>query len=623
MPNGDKDKKVEVSTLDIPEYNPTQDVSLGGITIPDYNPDQDVETQDAPPSEGEVNEYDALLNQQLLDINSSFAAPETSVPQIEQFTSDQLDQREDAFKQKNQDDIAFFNDFNAEKADRDKLDQPIPSLIPIDRTLTEAEEVPRRGLEAKLFTQDVQDHRTYALEHIKKFDPERFEALVEESDEGKFTEEDEIELVNEGIKLKAEAIRLQFDDVERRTRAEADEVVASDEFQEIIKQAGLEAKTIEEQVNQLGEVTELGLSLSDEAQAISKALNTLEEQSDTFVQKEYPKIAAKILDDQVRQDVVDALYVIDPNFREQANTSNLIIRSITDVLNGLANVPGVDALLTPVVDKFSDDNKQEFSELVSDWVDGFNDLVAPIPTRLKEGRALFEDQAEVDVDGEKLDVIFEQDRIVDVRFKDGRSISGELAQKAVDEYDANPTEITSPVDEGLIIPRMTTSLTEIALLINGSRAVTKGLGLIGAGEKTAKVGGLFTTNFVMMNDGFYREAREQGLSDTESAIFSTASAATATAVMLLNPGKFIFGRDFVPKFTRQYANTLLKGVSTRQALAQTFKSGSKEALNFNLFVGSLAAAENTTKYITNKLTGKDAFDFEISANQVKEDLIII
>ena len=623
MPNGEEEKeKVAAPVLDIPEYDPTKDVDLGGITIPDYNPAQDVQLGDLPPTQEESQEYGNLLSQQLLEANNAFAAPETSIPQINQLTIDQLDQREEAFRQKNQQDISFFDEFSAEKDDRDKFNQPIPSLIPIDKSLQEDKEIPRRVIEQRLFTQDVENHRTYALEHIKRFDPERFKALQKESDEGKLTEEDEISLVNEGIRLKAEALRLKFDEVERRTRSEAEELVSSDEFEQLTKQAGIEAETIEDQVNQVGEVTDLGLSLSDEAQVIAEELNTLEEQSDTFVQKEYPKTAAKILDNQIKQDVVDALYVIDPEFRQRANTSNLIIRSISDILKDLANVPGVDAVLTPVVDKFSDDNKEEFSEIVAGWVDSFNDLVAPIPTRLKEGRALFEEQAEVTVDGEKLDVIFEQDKVVDVRFKDGRSISGELAQKAVDEYDANPTEITSPIDEGLIIPRMTTSLTEISLLIGGARAVTRGLSALGAAEATAKVGGLFTTNFVLMNDGFYREARGQGLSDTESAIFSAASAVTATAVMLLNPGKFIFGREFVTKFTKQYADILTKGVSTRQALQETFKSGTKEALNFNLFVGSLALADNTTKYITNKLTGQEAFDFEITSNQIKEDLII-
>ena len=617
MPNGEEEV-LEVDASGIPALDinePDANVDFPGIPEFDINQPDATGEVDALPSQRETDQFNSLLSTQLLDINESFAAPETTIPRIDKITPESIQQSEEAFRQINQQNVTFFNDFNAEKVDRVEVNQPIPDLIPVDEAL-------QTSVGDLLFSEDIKDSRTYAVEHIKKFDPERFEAIKKRSDDGKFREEDEINLVNEGIKLKAEALRLMFDEKERQIQGEADELVGSEEFQQISELAGEQAETLEEQTAQREEVKDLGLSLSDETQAIANELSELEEQSDTFVQKEYPKTAAKILDSQIKQSVTDARYVIDPEFRVQANTVNLVIRSITDIFRGLANIPGVDAVLTNVVDKFSEDNKEEFSEMISNWVQTFDDLVAPIPTRLKEGRGLFEDQAEVTVGDQKLDVIFEQDRVIDVRLKEGISVSEELAQKAVNEFDTNPTEIKSTVDEGLLLPKMVSSISEIALLIGGTRAVTRGLSALGASQRTSKVAGLFTTNFVMMNDGFYREARSQGLNDVQSAIFSTASAVTATAVMLLNPGKFIFGREAVTKFTKQYADILAKGVSTRQALKETFKAGTKEALNFNLFVGSLAAADNITKYVTNKMTGKDAFDFNITANQVKEDLII-
>lgn len=619
MPNGEEEEKVVALTIDIPDYDATKDVDLGVTGIPEYNPEQDVQLQDFPPSQAETQEFNNLLSQQLLDINGAFAAPETTVPRIDVLIPEKIEQREEALgaqiQEENKKQVDFFTEFNAEKIDRVEVNQPIPDLIPVNEEL-------QKSVDDLLFSADVKDSRTYAIEHIKRFDPERFEALKARSDDGKFREEDEIALVNEGIRLKSEALNLMFDEKEAQVREEADQLVRSNEFQQISEAVGEKAETLDEQITQREEVKNLGLSLSDEVQAITAELNELEEQSDTFVQKEYPKTATKILESEMQQLITDVRYVADPEFRLQANTTNLMIRSVTDIFRGLANIPGVDAVLTPVVDKFTEDNKEEFSEIVSNWVQTFDDLIAPIPTRLKEGRGLFEDQAEVTIDGQKLDVIFEQDHVVDVRTKEGASVSEDLAKKAVNEFDANPVEIKSIIDEDLLLPKMTSSLSEIALLIGGARAVTRGLSALGASEKTSKVAGLFTANFVMMNDGFYREARNQGLDDVESAIFSTASAATATAVMLLNPGKFIFGRESVAKFTKQYADILGKGVSTRQALKETFKAGTKEALNFNLFVGSLAAADNVTKYVTNKMTGKDAFDFEITTNQIKEDLII-
>jgi len=617
MPNGEEEV-VEVDVSGIPPLDvdqPDANVDFPGIPQFDVNQPDATDEVDTPPSQIEVDQFNSILSEQLLDINESFAAPETTLPRIDKITPETIEQREEAFRQINQEQVNFFTEFNSEKQDRIEVNQPIPDLIPVDKALTES-------VDALLFSEDVKDSRTYAIEHIKRFDPERFEALKARSDDGKFREEDEIALVNEGIRLKSEALNLMFDEKETQVREEADQLVGSEEFQQISKAVGEGAETLDEQITQREEVKSLGLSLSDEVRAIAAELNELEEQTDTFVQKEYPKTATKILESEMQQFITDVRYVADPEFRLQANTINLMIRSVTDIFRGLANIPGVDAVLTNVVDKFSEDNKEEFSEMISNWVQTFDDLVAPIPTRLKEGRGLFEDQAEVTVDGQKLDVIFEQDRVVDIRTKEGVSVSEEIGQKAVNEFDANPVEIKSLIDEDLLLPKMTSSLSEIALLIGGARTVTRGLSALGASEKTSKVGGLFTANFVMMNDGFYREARSQGLNDVESAIFSTASAATATAVMMLNPGKFIFGRESVTKFTKQYSDILAKGVSTRQALKETFKSGTKEALNFNLFVGSLAAADNVTKYVTNKMTGKDAFDFEITTNQVKEDLII-
>lgn len=617
MPNGEEEKvKVDISGIPPLDVNqPDANIDIPGI--PAFDPDQpDVPGEpDTPPSQEETDQFNSLLNQQLLESNEAFAAPETTIPRIDKITPESIQQKEEAFRQVNQDNIDFFTAFNAEKQERIAVDQPIPNIIPINKELTES-------VDALLFSEDVKDSRTYAIEHIKIFDPERFEVLEERIKDGKFREEDEINLINEGIGLKAEALRLMFDQKEQEISEQADELVSSEEFEQISELLGGEPETLEGKIAQGDEVKNLGLSLSDDVQAIIGQLDDLEEQSDTFVQREYPKTAQKILDQKTQQLITDVRYVVDPRFRTEANTKNLVIRSVTEIFKGLASIPGVDAVLTPVVDKFTEDNREEVSEIVANWVDNFNDIVAPIPTRLKEGRGLFEDKAEVTVDGQKLDVIFEQDRIVDIRVKEGTSVSEELGQKAVDAFDANPTEIKSEVDEDLLLPKMVTSLSEIALLINGARAATRGLSLLGAGEKTSKVAGLFTTNFVMMNDGFYREARGQGLSNTQSAVFSAASAATATAVMLLNPGKFIFGREAVTKFTKQYADILTKGVSTRQALKETFKSGSKEALNFNLFVGSLAAADNVTKYLTNKLTGQEAFDFEITANQIKEGLII-
>lgn len=616
MPNGEEKEKVVVPTPDIPEYDPTQDVNLGGITIPEYNPDQDVQLQDIPATQAESDEFNSLLNEQLLSTTEAFAAPETTVPRIDKLTPETIEQSEEAFKQVNQSDISFFDEFNVAKAERARVNEFIADIIPISESLIKSEK-------DILFTEEVRDHRKYATEHIKRFNPQRFEAIQEEIADNKFSEQDEINLINEGIRLKADALRLKFDEKERQIREGADELVGSEEFQQISKLAGEEAITLEEKIAQREEVKDLGLTLSNEVQVISEELNKLGEQSDTFVRKEYPVIAAKILEDQISQNITDILYASDLlGVREQANTSNLIIRSFTEIFKGLANIPGIDAVLTPTIDLFAEDNKEEFSEIVSNWVDVFNDVVAPIPTRIKEGRALFEDKAEITVDGTKLDIIFEQDKIIDVRGGLGISVSEELAQKAVDQFDANPTEIKSQSDEGLILPRMTTSLTEIALLMGGARAVSRGFSLLGESERFARTAGLFTTNFVMMNDGFYREARSQGLSNVESVLFATASAATASAVMMMNPGKFIFGRESVTKFTKQYADILTRGVPARQALKETFKAGTKEALNFNLFVASLAAADNVTKYISNKVLGSE-FEFQqITANQIKEDLII-
>ena len=121
----------------------------------------------------------------------------------------------------------------------------------------------------------------------------------------------------------------------------------------------------------------------------------------------------------------------------------------------------------------------------------------------------------------------------------------------------------------------------------------------------------------MMNDGFYREARNSGLENFGSSVFSTASAVAATVVMMLNPGKFIFGREAVLKFTKQYADKIATGITTREALKETFKAGTREALNFNLFVGSLAAADNVVKYVSNKFSGSE-FEFkEITQNVIK------
>ena len=125
-----------------------------------------------------------------------------------------------------------------------------------------------------------------------------------------------------------------------------------------------------------------------------------------------------------------------------------------------------------------------------------------------------------------------------------------------------------------------------------------------------------------MNDGFYREARDQGLSDGQSFAFSTISSMMASTVMMLNPGKFIFGRKSVLSFTKQYADKIATGITTKEALKETFKAGTKEALNFNLFVASLAAADNTTKYLSNKVFGTEFELKQITANQIKEDLII-
>ena len=219
MPDGEEEK-VDISKLDIPEYTPTQDVDLGGITIPDYNPDQDVQLQDFPPQQTEVDEFNNLLNKQLLDVNESFAAPETTVPRIDKITPESIEQGEEIFRQQNQENINFFNEFNAEKADRVEVDEPIADIISIDKSLTES-------VEGLLFGEDIKDHRTFAVEHIKKFDPERFKALQERSDEGKFREEDEISLVNEGIKLKAQALRLIFDEKEAQVREQADQLVGS------------------------------------------------------------------------------------------------------------------------------------------------------------------------------------------------------------------------------------------------------------------------------------------------------------------------------------------------------------------------------------------------------------
>jgi len=621
MPNGEEEQ-VKVDVSGVPPLDVDQpDASVDFPEIPPFDPGQpDVLGElDTPPSQGEVDQFNSLLNQQLLDVNQAFAAPETTVPRIDLPTPERVEQREGALgiqvQEENQKQVDFFNEFNAEKQERIEVNQPIPDIIPIDKALTES-------VDALLFSQDVKDSRTYAVEHIKRFDPERFEVIQERIKEGRFREQDEIDLVNEGIKLKAEALRLTFDEKEREIQAGADELVGSEEFQQISELVGEQAETLDEQLTQRDEVKNLGLSLSDEVQAIVAELGELEQQSDTFVQKEFPKTADKILESEIRQSFTDFRYVSDPQFRARANTTNLMIRSITDVFKGLANIPGVDAVLTPVVDKFSEDNRDEFSEIVSNWVDVFNDIVAPIPTRTKQGRALFEDQAEVTVGDQKLDVIFEQDRVIDVRRKDGRSASEELAQKAVDEFDANPVEIKSLVDEELLLPKMVTSLSEIALLVGGARTVSRGLSALGTGEKFAKSAGLFTANFVMMNDGFYREARNSGLGDVGSSVFAAASAVAATAVMMLNPGKFVFGRESLMKFTKQYADKIATGITTREALKETFKSGTKEALNFNLFVGSLAAADNIVKYVSNKFSGSE-FEFEqITRNQVKEDLII-
>ena len=612
MPNGDEVKESVSAPVEGGFKVPEDQIIVSAGEVFRAPKDQII---DLPPSQAESDEFNSLLNEQLLSASEAFAAPETTLPRIDKLTPETIERSEEAFRQLNQEQVNFFTEFDTEKTKRIAINQPIPDIIPIDKALTES-------VDALLFGEDVRDSRAYAIEHIKRFDPERFGALQDRIEEGKFREQDDIDLVNEGIKLKSEALRLMFDEKERQIQEEADELVSSEEFQQLSELAGEKAETLDEQLTQRDEVKNLGLSLSDEIQAIAEELDNLEEQSDTFVQKEFPKTAEKILNSQTRQLLTDVRYVSDPQFRLKANTVNLMVRAVTGVFKGLANIPGVDAVLTPVVDKFSEDNRDEFSEIISNWVDVFNDITAPVPTRTKQGRALFEDQAEVTVGGQKLDVIFEQDRVIDVRVKEGSSVSEELAQKAINEFDANPVEIKSTIDEGLLLPKMVSSLSEIALLIGGARTVTRGLSALGASERTSKVAGLFTANFVMMNDGFYREAKNQGLSDNQSVAFATASAATATAVMLLNPGKFIFGRESVTKFTKQYADILTKGVPTRQALKETFKAGTKEALNFNLFVGSLAAADNVTKYVTNKLTGKDAFDFEITANQIKEDLII-
>tara|TARA_R110002020_G_scaffold220785_2_gene428743 strand:+ start:10188 stop:18932 length:8745 start_codon:yes stop_codon:yes gene_type:complete len=502
-------------------------------------------------------------------------------------------------------DVAFLDKWESESASNRENVMPkieeapeTPSVASLLVGVDIVEREPKEEVKEK--SSFTKENQGFALSYYKEHVPGVYEDIIEQIKNKRFSEEDEINLVNKGAGLKKDILTKKAEFLKRQI-LEDSRVALSEALPE-----GFDFQNVplSDMMDVLGEIEVLKTAESEELKEVAREYRNLELGTMSYIGQDFKKKAEEIERTRILQNIANDEYQKDPVARAMMNTFHNVIRGITGVLIDVTKLPGVDAL-SRAFNPFMHNNAEELSEATEKWTNSLMDTYFPVSEATRMGRDVFEEQATVSIVGEdgeyeEYQAAFSGNEIIDVR-KNGASVSRRIFDTVTSKYEKFPTERTLVTDGELLLNKVFASGTEIWLLMQGSRLLFKGATRLGFQQKAAENISLWATNYTLMQDDLYQSAREEGVSEEGSTAFSIVSSITMTAAMRMSPSKFIFGKADRLRFTKNYARIIDKGVPIKKAIAATFRDGAKESVGFNLFVANLAVADRGTKYFFNQL----------------------
>ena len=231
----------------------------------------------------EATSFNNMLQQQLGATREQFAPPEAllTIPEI---TPEQIAEGEAILTQqeaiKDAEKINFFDIYQNKKIENIKTEAVVNPPFVANKEI-------EKSLEGVEFKNDIEDHRKFALEHLRDNNPDEFQKVLLKNEQGLSNADDEISLINTGIRLKFEALGLKAKEQSERAREGALQIIGSEEFDILAEQQGVEPGTLEQQLRAGEETADFLLSASPEFANTVRQLEDLQIQGETYIEKLY------------------------------------------------------------------------------------------------------------------------------------------------------------------------------------------------------------------------------------------------------------------------------------------------------------------------------------------------
>ena len=319
------------------------------------------------------------------------------------------------------------------------------------------------------------------------------------------------------------------------------------------------------------------------------SIQTLESQNSRLEKRfkgaiyDYPEMIEKIVAEKAAQKEVDESYkkakanALLPGFDgDNARAEVLYHQVISPILGASVNLVGNVVGFTANMSKMSsnDEISSGMAGIVSDWANGYFDT--------EKSASIYKKPSELKGS------IFE---------------NGDLKAEK-------------------LVPKISETLFQMYALLGGGAAVGGALESAGIATGAAQKIGLVTSSFVTTQNDYYNEAKDLGLSDSESNNFANASALSTSLLELINPQSYVFGKEAKKEFTKGVVKMIKDGVDMKTAIKENSKFIGKELIGENAQEFSQTFGDLGVKYLFNKKNQENIFDINITQDEIKETILL-
>lgn len=438
--------------------------------------------------------------------------------------------------------------------------------------------------------------------------PNVFEALKSQQDQGEFTEKDAAKHNERAIQFKSEVFKNRFSSLQNSLGEEF--------FQKKIEleQSFMSAETPEQQQALKDEYDQL---LSNETfgelSELGKDIEALQVEAEDYI-KAFPEYQAELIDNQTKQLMTDENYknqnwVVQRMFEIDVAVQKVLSKVIKDVLT-LPRTLSLDNEFG-----WTDKLARATEEVVDMWMGG--------NTPSKLDRNLIEDVATIR--GNQL--VIRKGEVQSVRDSEGYVIQDKAQVDAlVKEYEANKSSIPTDTQTNFDVafPKFLQMGGDMALLMMGAGKGTAMLKGLGVSQKTAQATALSGAVSAQVHNQAYESAIRNNLAPAEAAKYAWAVSGAIALTNQINPQYFVFAKaGLIQQVTNQTMRSVVNGTTKKEAYLKAAQFFVKQGLGEAAQETAEIPAETMISALANNMTdGRATFDLSQELNDYTESAIM-